>query len=527
MSQSTGFYFLSDVGSRRILRVLTLFIYFVLFQTLILLQRPFLQFDFVVIFYLSFAGLFAHHAGYLFLNSEEKTPLKNGFFSYLADFLILIFFMRYFPYLSSFILVLQLFLLFVASFDLDLFELSMLGFVASVGVSAINLALHESGSMQSILSLALFNLSYASVIIISRQLKSEFFELQTDLTQTQKRYRSKAEFSKTVLENIPLGLAVFQNNSEVILQNSYLEKGLQLRSQELRKIIYGTEGGQAKRSFATGEDIFFKTDTNERKVLNVDEARYFDTVANEDLSVYLIRDVTDLRELENQKRQSEKMAAVGQLAAGIAHEIRNPLAGISGSIQLLEQDTQDEIQKKLMKIILKEIDRLNNLITEFLDYAKPEKQPDQTVQLKKTLEEVLLFCKSHPDISEGFEWDIQLGEAAILGFNDKLRQAFLNIMINGIQAMKGAAKARYQLRMTAESQHAVLVFKDNGCGMSEETKKKMFEPFHTTKPKGTGLGLAITHKILELHKAQVSVNSEIGVGTEITIKLPLVRGDQK
>lgn len=527
MSQSTGFYFLSDVSSRRILRVLTLFIYFILFQALILLQRPFLQFDFVIIFYLSFAALFAHHSGSIFLNANTAVPAKNGFFSYLADFLILIFFMRYFPYLSSFILVLQLFLLFVASFDLDLFELSMLGFVSSVGVSVINLTLHESGSMQSILSLALFNLSYASVIIISRQLKSEFFELQTDLSQTQKQFRSKDEFSKTVLENIPLGLAVFQNNSEVILQNSYLEQGLHLRSEELKKIIYGTEGGQAKRSFRAGEDVFFKTDANVRKVLNVDEARYFDTVANEDLSVYLIRDVTDIRELENQKRQSEKMAAVGGLAAGIAHEIRNPLAGISGSIQLLEQDMQDETQRKLMKIVLKEIDRLNNLITEFLDYAKPEKQPDQKVQLKNTVEEVLLFCKRHNDVTEDFEWDIQLSEAAILGFNDKLRQAFLNIVINGIQAMKTLPKARYQVRLATDTQFAILTFKDNGCGMSEETKKKMFEPFHTTKPKGTGLGLAITHKILELHKAQVSVQSELGVGTEITIKLPLIGGDQK
>lgn len=530
MSQSTGFYFLSDVGSRRILRVLTVFIYFILFQALILLQRPFLQFDFVLIFYMSFAALFAHHAGYLFLNSDSQATPKNGFFSYLADFLILIFFMRYFPYLSSFILVLQLFLLFVASFDLDLFELSMLGFVSSVGVSVINLTLHESGSMQSILSLALFNLSYASVIIISRQLKSEFFELRTDLSQTQKRYRSQEEFSKTVLENIPLGLAVLQNNREVVLQNSFLEQGLKLHADELKKIIYGSDNvsaGGPKRSFATGEDIFFKSDTNTRKVLNIDEARYFDTVANEDLSVYLIRDVTDMRDLENQKRQSEKMAAVGGLAAGIAHEIRNPLAGISGSIQLLEQDMQDETQRKLMKIVLKEIDRLNNLITEFLDYAKPEKQPDQKVQLKSTLEEVLAFCKRHPDVSEGFEWDIQLQDAAILGFNDKLRQAFLNIVINGIQAMKGVAKGRYQVKLTTEGEQAVVTFKDNGCGMTEETKKKMFEPFHTTKPKGTGLGLAITHKILELHKAQFSVQSELGVGTEITIKLPLIRGDQK
>ena len=126
------FYFLDNVQSRRVIRVITLFIYFVLFQALILLQRPFLQFDFIVIFYLSFGFLFSHHLFSVF-SMEVSFSKKSNLISYLADFAILIMFMKYFPYLSSFILVLQLFLLFIASFDLDYFELAVLGFMSSLG----------------------------------------------------------------------------------------------------------------------------------------------------------------------------------------------------------------------------------------------------------------------------------------------------------------------------------------------------------------------------------------------------------
>ncbi len=212
------------------------------------------------------------------------------------------------------------------------------------------------------------------------------------------------------------------------------------------------------------------------------------------------------------------------MAAGIAHEIRNPLAGISGSIQLLSQDTQDETEKKLMKIILKEIDRLNLLITEFLDYAKPEKIPDTKINIKDTIDDVLLMCKRHPEVAPDFIWDIQLKDAHTLGFHEKLKQAFLNIVINGIQAMKNKPNARYAISLSEENDFVVLKLQDSGSGMSEDTKRKMFEPFHTTKAKGTGLGLAITHKILENHKAVVIVNTEINVGTEFIIKFPAVKG---
>ncbi len=514
MAEIVGFNFFENSYSRRIIRLVTLFVYFVLFQCLILLQKPFLQLDFIIVFYLAFGGLFAHHLVEQIRPEREKFE-KSGLFSYVFDFLMLIMFMKYFPYLSSFILVLQLFLLFIASFDLDFFELSMLGFISSLGASMINLSTHQSGSIQSILSLTLFNLSYLSVIVVSRQLRAEFSTLRTDLTQTRKKWRTQEEFSKSLIEKLPFGLAVMQSNKEFVMQNSYITDKLHLTDGRLSELIET----YSQRSLGPVSDIVF-----DQRIYNFDETNYFDEEIDENLALFLVKDVTELRVLENQMKQNEKLAAVGTLAAGIAHEIRNPLAGISGSIQMLSQDSTDPTQKKLMNIVLREIDRLNLLITEFLEYAKPASPPDSEINLAKVLDEVLSSLKAHPDLPSNFQWQIELKPLQVLGISEKLKQAFLNILINAIQALKSASMPKIIVSLTESGSYANLSIRDTGLGMSEENRKKMFEPFHTTKPKGTGLGLAVTHKILELHKGQIEVKSELNVGTEFVIKFPLIKG---
>lgn len=509
----TNISFFNDEASRRAFRTLSLGLYFVIFQLLIILQKPFLQFEFIFIFYSIFGVMFFHH---FFLNTQSHfVKTKNLIFlSYLVDFFLLLLFMRFFPYLSSFVLVLQLFLLFISSFELDTLKISLLGFFLSVGTSVISLSNFQSGSLQSILSLTLFNLSYLAVMIISRQLRQDIDTLQFGLSQTWKKWRSQAEFSKSLVEKLPFGVAVFQSNEELVMQNSYLADHLNISTTQLKNMI----------SMYKNRNHDLTSDLNiDQKTFNFDHATYFDEVVSEKLDLYLIKDVTELRKLEYQLKQKEKLAAVGTLAAGIAHEIRNPLAGISGSIQMLSEESTEPTQKKLMGIVLKEIDRLNILITEFLDYAKPEKAPDTEINLKKVIEEVVASLKMHPELPPNFQWDVQLKDCLILGINEKLKQAFLNIMINAIQAMKNSTQPRLSIKLEVESHQVVLTIEDTGVGMSEENRLKMFEPFHTTKPKGTGLGLAVTHKIIEQHRAEVEIKSQLNVGTEFKIKFPLSR----
>jgi two-component system sensor histidine kinase PilS (NtrC family) len=210
---------------------------------------------------------------------------------------------------------------------------------------------------------------------------------------------------------------------------------------------------------------------------------------------------------------------VGQLAAGIAHEIRNPLAGISGSIELLSQNPLSEDDKKLTKIILKEIDRLNHLITEFLEYSKPESALDfAKVDLQKLIEDVLVPLRlRYPDVKFTIQAE---GNAQILGSSDKLKQAFLNIIINGIEAVEKASQKDLSVSIRPQGQDVVVTVSDSGVGMSPDLIPQIFEPFKTTKSKGTGLGLAITHKILELHRAKIFVRSKPGLGSEFEISFP-------
>lgn len=490
------------------MRTLVLVIYFVLFQSVILLQKPFLQTDFIFSFYASFAALFAHHI-YLHLYSEVESSQAVSFFSYGFDFFVMILFMRSFPQLSSFLLVIQLFLLFIASFDLKFTQLCGLGLLASVGVSLMNLTVFQVGSTQNILSLALFNLSYLAVIIVSGQLKDEIYGIQEDLSTVRRKFKSQAEFSKVLIEKMPLGLIVSQENNNILMKNKFFSSQLNLSESEVSRLAEMT------RQQNSSTDILFA-----KRIFQFDQTNYFDDDLDEKLNISLVRDVTDVRKLESDLKQKEKLAAIGQLAAGIAHEIRNPLAGISGSIQLLSTDVQDLDQQKLMKIILKEIDRLNNLITEFLDYAKPESKPDQLIQLAMILEESVQNVKSNPKYADLIEWSVQLTEQKILGLSEKLKQAFLNMIINAVQATEGKQPRKVSVSSWSLNGDVMVSIKDNGAGMKPETKKRLFEPFHTTKPRGTGLGLAVTHKILQSHEAVVEVKSEENVGTEFIIKFP-------
>ncbi len=239
--------------------------------------------------------------------------------------------------------------------------------------------------------------------------------------------------------------------------------------------------------------------------------------------ILTFQDLTKVRRLEFQMRQSEKMAAVGQLAAGIAHEIRNPLASISGSIQLLGGSFtgRQEDEQRLMAIVLREIDRLNNLITEFLDFVRPDTLKDDPVDLNILIQDVCELIKLNKNLRPDIRQELQLTATQVVGgHRDKLKQALMNITINACQAMTESASPVMSVSSFDVDGKVVLKIKDSGCGIDELGLRKIFEPFHTTKPKGTGLGLAVTHKIIESHGGRIFVESQKGLGTQFTLEFP-------
>jgi two-component system sensor histidine kinase PilS (NtrC family) len=241
-------------------------------------------------------------------------------------------------------------------------------------------------------------------------------------------------------------------------------------------------------------------------------------------------DLTELRRMEAQVQRAERLAAVGQMAAGVAHEIRNPLASISGSIELLRMTpTIDPESDALMNIVLREVDRLNGLITELLDYARPRERVLTPIDLGVVLDETLrVFAQDRSYAHVSATYLPEAGDVEVQADPAQIRQVVWNLLRNAADAMPGGGAIKVSLRrVAAEPGEAPgaprlteFVVEDSGKGMSEEEQERLFEPFFTTKTHGTGLGLATVHRIVSEHGGHILVESEVGRGTRMRIRLP-------
>jgi len=243
--------------------------------------------------------------------------------------------------------------------------------------------------------------------------------------------------------------------------------------------------------------------------------------------ILTFQDITKIIALENQIRRQERLATVGSLAAGIAHEIRNPLASLSGSIQLLKTglDLKDD-DRKLMDIVVRETDRLNTIITEFLEYARPQNIKNESIDLPLILDETIMLIRNSPAYSENIiiKQDITPG-LKITGDSQRLRQVFWNLLINACQSIAAIGSisitAKPYTALNDGTEWCEILIDDTGTGISSEHLANIFTPFFTTKTDGTGLGLAITYRIIEDHHGSISVESIPDKFTRFSIKLPL------
>ncbi|HKV37869.1 MAG TPA: ATP-binding protein [Blastocatellia bacterium] len=237
--------------------------------------------------------------------------------------------------------------------------------------------------------------------------------------------------------------------------------------------------------------------------------------------VFTFQDLTEVMELEREVRRQERLAALGKMAAGLAHEIRNPLASMRGSVQVLagELDLSRD-QSQLMEIVLRESDRLNRIVSDFLIYARPPRSEPQIVDLSSILSETLALLRHSPELSPKHEVVDGYNAQPVLynGDPNQLRQVFWNLARNAIQAMPLGGELKVILDAKPE-QDVVIVFSDTGEGMSNEQKERIFEPFNSSSG-GTGLGMAIVYQLVRDHNGKIVVDSEAGKGTQISIKLP-------
>lgn len=360
-------------------------------------------------------------------------------------------------------------------------------------------------------------------------------------------------FHKRVVNSMGSGLLAVDMDGVILSHNPAAEKILRLSSDEInRQRIEMVLKLPSMRRFLAYLDVlegdsrqydWVYKKGGERINLNMTMSKF---VVDKSIrgAIAVFHDVTNLKKMERQVADAERLAAIGRVAAGIAHEIRNPLASLSGSIQMLRGEmgsSLDNISARLMDISIRETDRLNHTITEFLGYASPPKVAPERVDLTKMLSETVTLLKANPDYRDKIVIKENVDEGLFLYADmEQLRQIMWNLCVNAIDAMDNrgeltlrAKKSQrpHERRQKPRTQSKTPVDEpldfikitvgDTGQGIPQENHAKIFEPFFTTKKRGTGLGLSTVHKIIESHGGRITLSSEQGKGTEFKIWLPI------
>ena len=332
-------------------------------------------------------------------------------------------------------------------------------------------------------------------------------------------------YANNVLESIPDSLITLGQDGHIVSSNRNSEKLLECRSTDIvgRKLldIFPTCPPEAlsTQNSVVEMDTELQVPSGKTVPIKISSAQLRDHKGKKIGRVLIMRDVGEIRLMEEQLEHSRRLAALGSMAAGIAHEVRNPLGTLRGLAHFFgsEKGASDAC-KKYSKFMISEVDRLNQLVTDLLQFGAPQDMNFGRVDIKSMVGKIVtLFEKdfANKSISFGHQYS---NDIELYGDTDLLIQALLNLLNNSIHATSDGGEI--SLDVGCDGETCRISVSDSGTGMSDETKSKIFDPFYTTKTNGTGLGLAISHRIVERHKGYFEINSEINVGTTITIVLP-------
>lgn len=284
--------------------------------------------------------------------------------------------------------------------------------------------------------------------------------------------------------------------------------------------ILGSAEGQA---LVRDREMEIHKDKNGRIPLSISVAPLRDEKGQERGSVLLIKDLREIRDLQEKVHRSERLASLGRLAAGVAHEIRNPLSSIKGFAQYFVKRFSGQPEEQgYASVMVREVDRLNRVITELLDFAGPKEPRREPQSLETIVEQALKLLASDLEARKvEVVKDYEPGLPAVSVDRDRISQVFLNILLNAVESMEAAGEIRIGLRRCGPPPGVEIAVSDTGAGIPEDDLEKVFEPFFSRKRKGTGLGLAIVHQIVESHRGDIRVESQPGKGTTFRIRLPL------
>ena len=338
-------------------------------------------------------------------------------------------------------------------------------------------------------------------------------------------------FSDNVVENVPIGLLALDNQGKIAAFNNGAESILQLSvpdviGQEASRIIPPELIDEIDHSKSHNDviekEIECKTAEGKRVPLEIAASSLKD---EDDVflgNVLLFKDLTEVRALRREVARSQRLASVGRLAAGVAHEIRNPLSSIKGFATYFKERYPDRPDdQQTADIMIQEVDRLNRVVGQLLEFARPISVKRQPISLQALLNDSIKLIKdraAEKNISIQTQNNTQVDEVRI--DPDRINQVLLNLYLNAVDSMENGGELKVEISSDAQHRNVVIQVSDSGGGISRENLSKIFEPYFTTKSTGTGLGLAIAHNIIEAMGGKITVESDKEVGTTFSVALP-------
>jgi len=373
---------------------------------------------------------------------------------------------------------------------------------------------------------------FISAVLISLLAMTGVFSLfwAQHHVRSRKMLQDIRAMASEIVRNLPVGIVVVGKDDKIGYSNEVACSLLGFETattgppqvmNDLPEALHKMRGEIGNKKKVVVRELLLPDGAEKKAPVNISAADIIGEDGGHIGSMFILQDLSKLRQLEQKVRQREKLAAVGDLAAGIAHEVRNPLSSIKGYVtyfgSLFDQDSENH---RAAEITIGEVDRVNRVISELLELARPAELRIAKTDLGQVIQHTVGLVAYEAD-SAGVMIEQQLSAnlPLLMLDSDRITQVLLNLLINAIQAMDQGGR----LSITAESLREVVKVKiqDTGKGIAAKDQAKVFNPYFTTKKNGTGLGLAIASKIVEDHGGTIGIDSRQGFGTKISITLPL------
>lgn len=439
------------------------------------------------------------------------------------------------PYITLYIVLIAISSIFLRPHSTILMALFCLGLFAGLGLLTGLSAIQSYGSFQSPAKIAQTVSFHAVAFLVVGLLAARLADRRSSgekLREATRSLENLRALHERIIESIRSGLVTTDLDGTIFTFNAAASEitGLDPETVRGRSIfsIFGDIRSEIEAAVNETSEIQsrFETDlsTPEGFAVRIGYSVVRLYSENNEESGYIItfQDLTQIRSMEESIRRKDRLAAVGRVGAGLAHEIRNPLGAMRGAIQILESSMPpNSVQTDLMGIILRESDRLNSIITNFLSYAKPKVGNFSEIDVRDSIRDTVKLLRHSPDIKEEHEIIENLPPQPVFISADQtqIQQVFWNLTRNAVQAMPSGGRLSISLQTLANNR-VRFVFEDSGKGMPPEQVEQLFEPFATSTSGGTGLGLSIVYQIIRDHNGTINVRSAEGEGTTITIELP-------